>query len=440
MKRLAVILIGLGFAALSLADGKKIALLIGVNDYADPSISDLHFAQNDVEQLGLTLEAQGFKTMRLTTAAGPNSLSYPSRDSVKMALAGLSVQLSADDTFLFFFSGHGFSDSTKKAYFATADTKVSDLAGTAMAVSDVMDLCRNIKAGSKLFVFDACRNIVDDDRKYLTGVPLEERGVKGAQSLNTSMSSDFEHALKSLSEVPGAAVLASCKYGEESYELIELSHGVFTYFLIEGLKGAAANADKTITAESLSQYVKSQVPKKKKEQNPWSLVSGSTVIQLGSADSVMPSALGLDSFVDYQLRPHQIIYKVDGKALPSAGSIEVQPGVHTIDLVVVGEGAIKYLPEGLTSQVYDSITIRACVEVKKMHLFTISAMVARQSNSIIHSIPGINKIPGAGQVAGSQDIKLNVNAMLDGNKLKAKKSGDTLKPGEFCWGETSKMK
>lgn len=440
MKRLAVILIGFGMAALSLAEGKKIALLIGVNDYSDPSIPDLHFAQNDVEQLGLTLEAQGFKTMRLTTAAGPNSLSYPSRDSVKMALAGLSVQLSPDDTFLFFFSGHGFSDASKKAYFATADTRASDLANSGMAVSDVMDLSRNIKAGSKLFLFDACRNIVQNDSKYLTGVPLEERGVKGSPAKYNTMSSDFEHALKSLSEVPGAAVLASCKYGEESFELIELSHGVFTYFLIDGLKGAAANADKSITAESLSQYVKSQVPKKKKEQNPWSLVSGSSVIQLGSADTVMPSALGLDSFVDWQLRARQVIYMVDGKALPSAGSIEIQPGVHTIELVVAGEGATKYLPEGLTSQVYDSITIRACVEVKKMHLFTISAMVSRQSNSILGNIPGINKIPGANQVAGSQDIKLNVNAMLDGNKLKAKKSTDALKPGEFCWGETSKMK
>lgn len=440
MKRFALTLVGVVLATISLGSGKKIALLIGVNDYSDPGIPDLHFAQNDVEQLGLVLEAQGFKTMRLTTSSGPNSLSYPSRDNVKMALAGLSVQISADDTILFFFSGHGFSDASKKAYFATADTKLSDLGGSAMAVSDVMDLCKNIKAGSKLFLFDACRNIVANDSKYLTGVPFEERGVKGAPAANNTMSSDFEHALKSLSEVPGAAVLASCKYGEESYELIELSHGIFTYFLIEGMKGAAANADKTITAESLSQFVKSQVPKKKKEQNPWSLVSGSSVIQLGTADSVMPSALGLDSFVDYQLRAHQVIYVVDGKKLPSAGSIELQPGIHTIELVIAGDGATKYLPEGLTSQVYDSITIRAIVDVKKMHLFTISAMVARQSNSILHNIPGLNKLPGGYQAAGSQDIKLNVNAMLDGVKLKAKKTTDTLKPGEFCWGETSKMK
>ena len=53
----------------------------------------------------------------------------------------------------------------------------------------------------------------------------------------------------------GFATLASCKLNEVSYEMPERKHGVFSYFLIEGLKGAADfDHDGHILLSEISRY------------------------------------------------------------------------------------------------------------------------------------------------------------------------------------------
>lgn len=48
-----------------------------------------------------------------------------------------------------------------------------------------------------------------------------------------------------------------------SIELPELRHGILTYYLIEGLKGAAdLNQDGIVTVQELYEYVEAQVSKK----------------------------------------------------------------------------------------------------------------------------------------------------------------------------------
>jgi len=48
-----------------------------------------------------------------------------------------------------------------------------------------------------------------------------------------------------------------------SIELPELGHGIFTYYLVEGLKGAAdLNKDGIVTVQELYEYLEQQVAKK----------------------------------------------------------------------------------------------------------------------------------------------------------------------------------
>jgi hypothetical protein len=67
------------------------------------------------------------------------------------------------------------------------------------------------------------------------------------------MSEAFARMLFTESE--GWAVLSACKANEHSYDLDEQKHGVFTYYLLEGLKGPAdANNDGFITVPEASEY------------------------------------------------------------------------------------------------------------------------------------------------------------------------------------------
>jgi hypothetical protein len=55
--------------------------------------------------------------------------------------------------------------------------------------------------------------------------------------------------------------LSASDEGEEAYESPALGHGVFTYFVLEGLRGAAdVNGDLRVTLWELYEYVAAQVP------------------------------------------------------------------------------------------------------------------------------------------------------------------------------------
>src|SRR5439155_23142717 len=57
----------------------------------------------------------------------------------------------------------------------------------------------------------------------------------------------------------GVASFFSCSAGQFSYESDKLRRGLFFHFLIEGLKGQAADPKGQVTLESLAAYVKREM-------------------------------------------------------------------------------------------------------------------------------------------------------------------------------------
>ena len=54
----------------------------------------------------------------------------------------------------------------------------------------------------------------------------------------------------------GRAIITASRPSEVSIELPELGHGIFTYYLVNGLKGAAdLNRDGIISLQELYEYV-----------------------------------------------------------------------------------------------------------------------------------------------------------------------------------------
>jgi uncharacterized caspase-like protein len=57
----------------------------------------------------------------------------------------------------------------------------------------------------------------------------------------------------------GVAALFSCSPGEKAFEHPDLGHGVFFHFVIEGLKGKAADAEGQVTMPDLEKYLQREV-------------------------------------------------------------------------------------------------------------------------------------------------------------------------------------
>lgn len=213
-------------------------VLVGVNYYQDSQIPNLRYCANDCKQLAeaLTIATQQFQETEIIAlydgGEKPPELSEIIASIQQFRLA------KPEDTVLFYFSGHGYLDSNNRPVLCVADTNLEDLAGTGLKIDILLNELRKCKAQRQLVWLDACQEEQQDNRirQNTTGQLLAVLEQQAEQS------HDFYAML-------------SCDKTERSWEIPELKHGLFTYCLIEGLRGKAANAEGKIDADSLFRYV-----------------------------------------------------------------------------------------------------------------------------------------------------------------------------------------
>lgn len=111
---------------------------------------------------------------------------------------------------------------------------------------EVETIFHRLSAERVIFITDSCYSGATAGRTFST---VGRRAV---------VSDNF---LTRLSKGKGRVVLTASRAGEISEERDELGHGVFTYYLLEGLKGKAdIDADQIITVDEAYAYVSKHVP------------------------------------------------------------------------------------------------------------------------------------------------------------------------------------
>ncbi len=141
------------------------------------------------------------------------------------------------DVVFFYFSGHGLKGSFLPIDFDGSGNKVMH-----KEIIDALDQC---KAKSKVVIADACHSGSIDPNAEKT----------------TAIQSTIETYYRAFSQTSGGTVLMmSSKAEETSIENNGLRQGIFSHFLIRGLKGAAdMDDDKIITISELYDYVEANV-------------------------------------------------------------------------------------------------------------------------------------------------------------------------------------
>jgi len=90
--------------------------------------------------------------------------------------------------------------------------------------------------------------------------------------------------LERLTRSKGRAIITASRAAEVSMELPELGHGVFTYYLLAGLNGAAdLNGDGIVTVQELYEYVEQQVTQKSR-----SVGGNQHPVMKGELEGVLP--------------------------------------------------------------------------------------------------------------------------------------------------------
>jgi hypothetical protein len=135
-------------------------------------------------------------------------------DNVRAGLRNMFAKAGPNDLVIFYFSGHGLNGSFLPYDFDGYNNK--------LAHSEVAEIFAESKAKYKLCLADACHS----------GSILAMRSGEAEETLTTY----YQQLAKSVS---GTALLMSSKSDETSLESSGLRQGVFSHFLIRGLKGEA---------------------------------------------------------------------------------------------------------------------------------------------------------------------------------------------------------
>lgn len=158
------------------------------------------------------------------------------RDKILEAVREIADKAGPNDAVIFYFSGHGLKDSLLPFDYDGIDNKVYH--------SELSSLLAVSNAKHKVCMIDACHSGSMEDIFVLKGDNISN-SIYEAFSLSAG----------------GTALILSSKAEESSVENDGLRHGVFSYFLIKGLKGECdLNADNIVTVMELFNYLHYNVP------------------------------------------------------------------------------------------------------------------------------------------------------------------------------------
>ncbi len=255
--------------------GRLFAVVIGISHYAkggEQQINDLQYADRDA-----TAMLDFLKSPAGGGVADQDSLLLLNGDattqSIRHALFSFLTKPQEQDTVVIYIAGHGAPDPNdpRNLYLITSDSKPDDMGGTAFPMWQLQDVFERIlKAKRVITLADTCHSY----------------GFSGARAGAASKRANnlVNQYLQRYASKGQRAVITASDISESSFEDAKWGdgHGVFTYFLLQGLKGAAdANHDGVVTAGELFNYLRQAVPQATGgKQNPRAMVgiaSGLTI-------------------------------------------------------------------------------------------------------------------------------------------------------------------
>lgn len=261
--------------------GRKFAVIIGVSEYKfnDAGLKNLNFADDDAQAIATFLKSPAGGSF----AAGDIKLlvnGEASLLSVRAALAETAKRAKSEDLVFIFIAGHGAPDpvAPQNLYFLLADTKVVDMAKTAFPMSELKQILdTQIYAQRVITLIDTCHS---------AGINQKSQSLVTTRDLvqedDENNISNF-YLTNQLFKQTGRAIITSSDVNEVSQESAKWgNHGVFTWALLDGLKGKAdMNGDNLITAGEIFQYTRANVQKATNfAQNPRSLPGSSANLTL----------------------------------------------------------------------------------------------------------------------------------------------------------------
>ena len=227
------------------------ALIVGISTYKDSKIPKLNYTTHDAQaifDLLVNPDMAGFKKENIKFFLDDEATLF----NIKDAISNWLFKNAKEDSMVFiFFAGHGGVEEDRLGiekdnlakYLLPYDADFDNFFASALSNSDFNRLLLSIKSKRLVVFMDSC---------YSGGVSEKKaRDVK-----------IVEDPYEKMAEGEGRLVIAASQPDQRSFEDENLSHGIFTYHLIDALKGKAdLDNDGYVTAMEVYKYLSETVTK-----------------------------------------------------------------------------------------------------------------------------------------------------------------------------------
>ena len=235
------------------------AVVVGINDY--PNTRRLKYAVADAEAFYRHL----VDVIQIPAENVTLLLNREARLSRLRSSLGTHLKKKAgkEDMVIIYFAGHGATEKDVlspdgdglEKYLLPYDVDPQDLYASALPMREISHIFYRIQSQRVIFIADSCYS-----------------GASGGRTISLSgVRANISDAfLDRIAGGKGTVIMTASGANEVSAEDEKLQHGVFTFYLLEGLTGAAdADKDGLVTVDEAYRYVSTHVPRATgQEQHP----------------------------------------------------------------------------------------------------------------------------------------------------------------------------
>ena len=235
------------------------AAVIGINNY--PNVRKLRYAVDDAKAFyDHLVHSNHIPAENVTLLLNQEASLTELRSTLG---THLKSKAGKEDMVIIFFAGHGATEKDVMSpdgdglekYLLPYDADPKDLYATALPMGEISRIFNRIRSERLVFIADSCYSGASGGRTI------------SLPGIRANISDSF---LDRIAGGKGRIILTASGANEVSAEDEKLHHGVFTYFLLEGLRGKAdTDKDGLITVDEAYAYVSKQVPQATgQEQHP----------------------------------------------------------------------------------------------------------------------------------------------------------------------------
>ncbi len=233
--------------------GDNWAVIVGISNYQVPSFN-LKWADNDaLDYYDALVRGRNWEPSRMTALLN----SAATKSAIDSAIANTGSRMSSNDKFVLFFSGHGTTGPDQPPIDEPDGVEEYLVPHDALSNSNANDISDD-ELESWLASLPTSNILVVIDASFSGGLIRGRTQAQGRmkfidRGLTTIQGRGLDDMTRDLNR-PGWIVMTASAANESPLESNILQNGVFTYFLVEGLLGAANPDGDRITAQQSFEY------------------------------------------------------------------------------------------------------------------------------------------------------------------------------------------